>query len=622
MMMKKKLRMLKMVLPALLTVFLWNISAWAQSEISIEQGAEVAIPILSDPDTEIEALDIIIKFDEAVIDATGFTLADEILEDEAYNYELNVNTDYDDKITIIVSAWSELYAGEQIGTVNFKAVGAIGTSSALSFRKFRCNEGEASDQFGFGADDAVWKTLTVVISPPNPGNIDLVNLIAALKILAGMDLGTYYIDVTGDDKTGMDDAILILRILAGIAEAPSETAIETAQSDKPRNTSPAVSETDLQALVSGNTNFAFDLYQELSATDGNLFFSPHSISLALAMTYAGARNNTEQQMTDTLHFLSQDALHPALNALDLELAERGQGAEGTDGEGFKLNIANALWGQTGYPFLDTFLDVLSENYGAGMNLLDFNTAPDESRIIINDWVSDQTEEKIKDLIPQGAISSLTRLVLTNAIYFNAAWKYPFEEEATQDGTFNLSDGGQVTVPMMSQTSRFGYAAGDGYQAAELLYDGDELSMVILVPDAGTLGSFEDSLTSESLDTILSGLEIKDVNLQLPKFKYESDSVSLKDMLAKMGMPDAFGADADFSGIDGNKNLFISDVIHKAFVSVDEAGTEAAAATAVIMDESAPGEIIPLTIDRPFIFLIRDIATKAVLFAGRITNPAE
>lgn len=617
----KKNNILKQILLILAAVLLGHIPALAQGEISIEQGAEVAIPILSDPDTAIENADIIIKFDETVIDALGFTLADELLENEAYNYELNVNTDYDDKVTIIIYAWSELYSGEQIGAVNFKATGNIGASCTLSFREFQCNEADASDMFGFGADGKAWKTLTVVISPPNPGNIDLVNLIAALKILSGIYLGSYYIDVTGDDKTGMDDAILILRVLAGLAELPSETPIETAQSDKPRNTSPDVSETDLQSLVSGNTHFAFDLYQELSSTDGNLFFSPHSISLALAMTYAGARNTTEQQMKDTLHFLSQETLHPAFNALDIELAKRGQGAEGTDGEGFKLNIANAIWGQTGYPFLDTFLDVLSENYGAGMNLLDFSAAPDESRIIINDWVSDQTAEKIKDLIPQGAISSLTRLVLTNAIYFNAAWKYPFEEEATQDGTFNLSDGGQATVPMMSQTSRFGYAAGDGYQAAELLYDGDELSMVILVPDAGALGSFEDSLTSESLNTILSGLEIKDVNLQLPKFKYESDSVSLKDTLAKMGMPDPFGANADFSGIDGNKNLFISDVIHKAFVSVDEAGTEAAAATAVIMDESAPGEIIPLTIDRPFIFLIRDIATKAVLFAGRITNPS-
>ena len=244
-------------------------------------------------------------------------------------------------------------------------------------------------------------------------------------------------------------------------------------SDKERITSPNVAPPDLADLVAGNSAFAFDLYQFLREEgNGNLFYSPHSISLALAMTYAGARGETERQMADTLHFtLPQDRLHPAFNGLDLELAHRGEGAQGKDGEGFRLHIVNALWGQEGYEFLSEFLDTLAENYGAGLRLLDFASAPEASRVTINDWVSEQTETRIEDLIPQGIIDPETRLVLTNAIYFNAAWSTPFIPDLTEDGPFYLLDGGQVSVPMMRQTTSFGYAEGEGYQAVELPYDG-------------------------------------------------------------------------------------------------------------------------------------------------------
>ena len=400
-------------------------------------------------------------------------------------------------------------------------------------------------------------------------------------------------------------------------------SVSLAQSSKARLTSPNVAPSDLTDAASGNNAFAFDLYRSLrkEKADGNLFYSPFSISLALAMTYAGARGQTEQQMGQTLHFLPQSQLHPALNRLDLELAQRGKDAKGKDGKGFRLNIANAIWGQQGYRFLPAFLDLLAENYGSGLRLLDFAANPESARVTINNWISDQTEGKIKDLIPQGTLDKLTRLVLTNAIYFNAAWNKPFEKSSTQDGAFHLQNGGQVTVPMMKQTTSLGYAEGQNYQAVELPYDGRQLSMVILLPKTGQFDAFESALDAGQVDAILKNLKQRQVALSLPRFKVESE-FSLAQTLAAMGMPDAFSSQADFSGTDGTKNLLISDVVHKAFVSVDESGTEAAAATAVVMSLTSvmPEQPIEVTVDRPFIFLMRDIPTGTILFVGRIVNP--
>jgi serpin B len=425
-------------------------------------------------------------------------------------------------------------------------------------------------------------------------------------------------------KKALISFLVVLLILPVIA-CNQQVAGELLMSDKPRETSPNVSEADLALLVEGNSAFAFELYQALrdreDNKDDNLFYSPYSISVALAMTYAGARGDTAEQMAATLQFmLDQDSLHPAFNWLDAELAKRGEGAQGQDGEGFRLNIVNAIWGQKDYEFLPAFLDVLAENYGAGLRILDFITETETSRLAINQWVSDQTEDRIKDLIPQGAIDALTRLVLTNAIYFNAAWEYPFDEDMTANGPFYLVDGGQVSVPMMRQTESFGYTDGEGYQAVELLYDGGELSMVILLPASGNLEAFEEGLQVQQVNDIINGLQPTEVALTMPKFEFESE-FSLKDTLTEMGMPIAFSGDADFSGMTGTRDLSISAVLHKAYVSVDEAGTEAAAATAVIVGETAmPGQSAEVTIDRPFIFLIRDIETGAVLFIGRVLNP--
>jgi serpin B len=416
-------------------------------------------------------------------------------------------------------------------------------------------------------------------------------------------------------------SVLMATIMLGLASCAQPVSGEVMMSDKPRVTSPQTGQADLAILADGNGDFAFRLYQVLGNTEGNLFYSPYSISLALAMTYAGARGETEEQMADTLSFLlAQDSLHPAFNDLDIQLASRGEGAEGKDEEGFRLNIVNAIWGQKDYEFLTEFLDVLAENYGAGLRILDFIGAPEESRVTINDWVSDQTEGRIEDLIPPGAIDFLTRLVLTNAIYFNAAWQFPFDEGATSDGAFYLLDGGEVTVPMMRQTESFGYAEGDTYQAVELLYDGQELSMVILLPNNGQFEAFEDSLDYQLAEEIISGLYNREVSLTMPGFEFESE-FDLNSALIQMGMPIAFSENADFSGMTGNQELLIDRVIHKAFVSVDEAGTEAAAATAVIMRAtSAPATPINVTINRPFIFLIRDIETGTILFIGRVLNP--
>ena len=404
---------------------------------------------------------------------------------------------------------------------------------------------------------------------------------------------------------------------------PTPTTVQELRSDKDRTASPPAAAADLSELVRGNNAFAFDLYHALSDGEGNLFYSPFSISQALAMTLAGARGETERQMADTLHYkLPQSGLHPSFNALDLALASRGKGDPGQDDYYFRLNIVNAIWGQHDYEFLPVFLDVLAEYYGAGLRPLDFAGAPEEARVRINDWVAEETEEKIKDLFQPLMIDSSTRLVLTNAIYFNASWLWLFDKKLTHKRAFHLTGGGKVEVPMMEQTSKdfYGYARGDGYQAVDVPYYLGEMSMTILLPDEGTLEEFEDSLNTDVLDQILDDIEIDYVTLTMPLFKFESKFI-LGKTLAEMGMPDAFGAHADFSGMTGTKGLWISVIVHKAFVSVDEEGTEAAAATGVAIALSGPGkEPIPVTVNRPFIFLIRDKATGTVLFLGRVMNP--
>jgi serpin B len=425
-------------------------------------------------------------------------------------------------------------------------------------------------------------------------------------------------------------ALSLVLVLAACAPAVSASEV---RSNQPRATGVVLPTGDLKALVEGDTTFALDLYQQLKKESSrNFFYSPYSLSLALAMAYGGARNETEKQMAAALHYtLPQDRLHAAFNSLDQALRQRGQGARGRDEKGFRLNIANATWGQKDFPFLASYLDLLAANYGAGLRLLDFRAAPEPSRITINDWVSDRTEFRIKDLIPKGAITTDSRLVLTNAVYFNAAWLYPFEKAATTPGPFNLLDYNKVNVPMMKQTKSFNYYKGTGFEAVELPYDGRELSMVILLPALDPamsslkldqqFAAFEGKLDAATVAGAISGLKSTQVALAMPKFKVES-SFSLNKALAALGMGQAFTDTADFSGIDGKKDLSISAVVHKSFVETDEAGTEAAAASGVIVGTtSMPAQPVSVTVDRPFVFLIRDIQTGAVLFVGRMVNPA-
>ena len=408
---------------------------------------------------------------------------------------------------------------------------------------------------------------------------------------------------------------------------PTPTVMRVSRSSITRDESPEADASTVAALVGGNTAFALDLYQAIQGSDGNLFISPYSISLALAMAYAGGRGDTERQMAETLHFdLPQDRLHSAFNTLDLSLNGQSSGK----GDGFLLNVASSVWGQEGYGFLPEFLDTLALNYGEEVRPVDFRRDPNAASTRINDWVVDETERRITNLISPDAITAFTRLVLANAVYLRADWRQPFDRRATRRQPFYALDGTKSGVEMMRQQSSLRYAAGNGYQAVELPYKGREMAMTILVPDSGGFSEFEGTISGESLAAIVDGLDYELVRLTMPRIKMES-AFSLSDTLRDMGMENAFDeGSADFSGMDGRSCqargdicLLISDVLHKAFVSVDEAGTEATAATAVMVGETraveADPEPIELTIDRPFIFLIRDRDTESLLFLGRIVS---
>ena len=371
-----------------------------------------------------------------------------------------------------------------------------------------------------------------------------------------------------------------------------------------------------EVLMNGNTAFALDLYDELREDEGNLFFSPYSISTALAMTYAGARGNTEKQMAQVLHFtVPQDQLHPAFASMEAALKaiqEKGD---------VELRVANALWPQKDYVFLKEFLELTKKYYGSAITPLDYKTAHEAARRTINSWVERKTNEKIKDLIPEGVLDALTRLVLTNAIYFKGNWATQFDKNRTEDAPFHLLSGQSVQTPLMHQKQTCGYAEFEGLQVLELPYVGDDLSTVVLLPrEVDGLTELEDGLTMENLEKWTKQLREEKVSIFLPKFTMTSQ-FQLEKTLGSMGMPDAFSSNADFSGMDGTKNLFISAVIHKAFVAVDEEGTEAAAATGVVISLTAAPRPTPVfRADHPFVFVIRDNVSGSILFIGRVVDP--
>lgn len=392
--------------------------------------------------------------------------------------------------------------------------------------------------------------------------------------------------------------------------SPKESPVITAQ----RTSKPTA---EIKAVVKGNNAFALDLYHQLRNQQGNLFVSPYSLSTALAMTYAGARGETATEMSKVLHFtLGQERLHPAFAALRTQLDAQKQ-----QGEGVQLKIANRLWGQKGYEFLKPFNQLTRNYYGAELEEVDFKTETEQARRTINKWVAQQTQEKIQDLIPPDILNSLTRIVLTNAIYFKGSWLKPFDPADTKNKPFTVAPGQQVDVPMMSQEASVGYAEFDGLQVLELPYVGKKTSMVILLPKkVDGLAQLEQQLTPENIHNWLSSIDDDQCPefIQLPKFKVDA-KFELKRVLSKMGMVSAFDDAADFSGMNGRKDLFLKEAIHQTFVNVDELGTEAAGATAAIGEARCGGG--NFSANRPFIFLIRDRESGSILFLGRLVNPA-
>jgi len=397
------------------------------------------------------------------------------------------------------------------------------------------------------------------------------------------------------------------------------------KSNLARETSPDVDSSQVESLASGNTDFSLSFYNEINENNGNIVFSPFSISLALSMALAGAETTTEAGMLEALQFTLPEAeVHPAFNALLLQIEESQQGAKNKDKDDeFKLNIANSIWGQSGFDFKEAFLNTLAQNYGAGMYNVDFAQQPEDARVAINDWVEDETEDKIKDLIPPGAINPLTRLVLANAIYFNGSWLIPFDEENTHDAEFTLLDGSTTTVDMMALAGEsFNYLDGENYQVVQLPYFSTDFIMTIIVPDSDAFADVENALSVEMLDEIRNTVSNQPVDIQLPKYDFET-TVNANEPLAALGMAEAFDMNAaDFTGITQEQGLYITDVLHKATITVDEGGTEAAAATAIIIGikSSMPEEAVSLVIDRPFLFFIQHQPTGSILFMGRVTQP--
>jgi serpin B len=427
-------------------------------------------------------------------------------------------------------------------------------------------------------------------------------------------------------KLAFGPLLLVAALMVGVVCAKSSPMVGAeVRSDKPRVTTPDVPADDVTQVAAGNNAFAFDLYKQLLKTEtGNLIFSPYSISTALAMTYAGARGDTETQMASAMHFLSQDREHAALNALDLALAKSAKKKPGEDGDPLQLEVANSLWGQADYDFAAAYLDTLALYYGAGVHVVNFANDPEAARQAINAWVSGQTHERIRDLIPKGVIDTFTRLVLANTIYFKGSWLLPFDPALTKDGPFHLLDGSDVQASMMSLDETLGYAQLAGAQAVRLSYAGGDASMLVIVPDEGTFATYESGLTAQTIDAAVRNLERTKVQLSMPKFDFASD-FSLSGALKALGMPLAFDdRHPDFAGMNARNvdELYLKEVVHKANITVDEHGTEAAAATGAVAEIlSAPAGPVTLTIDRPFIFVIRDDTTGAILFSGRVVNPS-
>jgi serpin B len=389
-----------------------------------------------------------------------------------------------------------------------------------------------------------------------------------------------------------------------------ETAESAARPDREMNT---------DQIVGGNTRFCLDLYGQLKNQPGNLIFSPYSISTALAMTYAGARGQTREEMSHVLYFsVVQEEFHKAYSLVEKSILSDDKGAA------TGLLAANALWGRVGYDFCEEFISVLDRYYHAKLYELDFAGSPEKARKRINAWVEQKTDNKITNLLKPGVIRPDTAVVLSNAVYFKGLWLSQFQEGQTSEGVFYLSDDAGVRVSMMLQVSDFRMLDLLDLKILELPYAGNNLSMIILLPKKiEGIGALEENLKAEVFAQWLQRLYRKrasKVTVKVPVFKITTE-FQLGRTLGAMGMPLAFSSDADFSGMSREREIFISEVVHKAFVEVNEKGTEAAASTAVVMTKSAAIPTL-FTADHPFMFVIRENSTGSIVFIARVANPLE
>lgn len=409
------------------------------------------------------------------------------------------------------------------------------------------------------------------------------------------------------------------------AVTPEALKVPEARSEKPRETKPNVGPGDLDTLTGDERTFATKMFAELRKNQPgeNVFFSPHSIYTAFGMLYAGAQGSTESAMAKGLDYsLPQARLHAAMNALDLELESRATGTAGSgaDGKGFRLAVANSVWSQKGFTFETPYLDTLAVNYGAGLKLVDFLRDGEGASKQINGWIEAKTEGRIKDLVK--GLPSETKVVLANAVYFNAAWQQQFTESATIDGSFQCLYGAQP-AKLMKTTSYGRYSQTAAYDALSLPYEGGKVEFVAIAPKAGTYEAYERTFDRAAFDGAVGGLKGGEVAVTMPRFEIKGEAVSLKPALSTLGLGEIFADNANFKGVTPAEGFHVFDAVHKAFVKVNEKGTEAAAATAIIAGTtSVAPPPVPITLDRPFLFAVRDVPTGAVLFLGRVVKPAE
>lgn len=385
-------------------------------------------------------------------------------------------------------------------------------------------------------------------------------------------------------------------------------------SDKERVAKPRTTPSDVESVVAGNVDFGAALYRELREPGKNLFFSPHSVSQAMAMVYAGARGGSEAELARGFHFLPQDRFHPAVNALNqaLSVPPRDTGAATPA----RFLGVNSVWGQAGFSFEPAFLDVLAQHYGSGMHVVDFASSASQVRQDINAWVASRTQEHIKDLLPPDAVSAATRLILVNALHFEGAWSTPFSPLGTRAAAFHTLEGGTASVQLM-RGGGGQYMKGSGFEALALDYVGRDFRMLLLVPEAGRFDALEARLSADLLAEVRGALSPRDMDVNLPRFQLET-TASLIPKLKALGIEQVFDGRSDLSGVTRSESLVISSIEHKAFVSVDEKGTVAAAATAVVAGPPSVPE--PFLVDRPFLFLIEHVETGSVLFLGRYVKP--